>query len=506
MASPKRSWPPDRAADGETAAAFEAAVAVVRASVARSGEVLSSAKEDLSDHQRWLKAQAAAVESDRERLAKWLQRQRERQEAHERREQTRARRSAKREAVIHAVRDRIAGALLAVRMGVLRSVGTVIGGLNAIDATAASGLRWIGLRLRNATLYTVATVRHAALSSASAIRGAVLFITSGLAAGAARAGTKIHVAAPAVSNAAARGYGLVAASTQKVSDTIGPRAQESFRWLSGRVGTLSRAAAETIAPVLSSAAALAPSLSGRMAAAGAVAGSHLRSAADGARSLLARPETSAEAGENALSLPHRIGRLDLSQMLIIAGALLLVSGALMLGGGFLLRGGKPAIAAASATEPIAWLFEHGNLALDERSVFTFATTPEGPRVTGFAIGGVNMSDQNLEAVTGVIKPDQEAKDIKLALRLIPSEELPGEGKMFEPGVPGAIPPQGQFALVVTFPENGGVAPDRVVSDLGGVMLRVRYEVAGTERSFIQYLSPSFLEQQLAEIAGEAKGS
>jgi hypothetical protein len=193
-------------------------------------------------------------------------------------------------------------------------------------------------------------------------------------------------------------------------------------------------------------------------------------------------------------------------MLIIAGALLLVSGALMLGGGFLLRGGKPAIAAASATEPIAWLFEHSNLALDERSVFTFATTPEGPRVTGFAIGGVNMSDQNLEAVTGVIKPDQEAKDIKLALRLIPSEEQPGEGKMFEPGVPGAIPPQGQFALVVAFPENGGVTPDRVVSALGGVILRVRYEVAGTERSFIQYLSPSFLEQQLAEIAGEAKGS
>jgi hypothetical protein len=243
-----------------------------------------------------------------------------------------------------------------------------------------------------------------------------------------------------------------------------------------------------------------------MAAAGAVAGLHLRSAADGARSLLARPETSAEAGENALSLPHRIGRLDLSQMLIIAGAILLVSGALMLGGGFLLRGGKPAIAAASATEPIAWLFEHGNLALDERSVFTFAATPEGPRVTGFAIGGVNMSEQNLEAVTGVIKPDNEAKDIKLALWLVPSEEQPGEIKTFEPGEPGAVPPQGQFALVVAFPENGGVPPDRVLSAIGGVMLRVRYEVAGTEKSFIQYLSPSFLEQQLAEIAGEAKGS
>jgi hypothetical protein len=178
----------------------------------------------------------------------------------------------------------------------------------------------------------------------------------------------------------------------------------------------------------------------------------------------------------------------------------------MLAGGFFLRGGKPAIAAASTAEPIAWLFEHGNLALDERSVFTFATTQEGRRVTGFAIGGVNMSEQNLEAVTGVIKPDNQAKDIKLALRLIPSEEQPGEIKTFEPGTPGGVQPQGQFALVFAFPEEGGVPPDRVLAAFGGVMLRVRYEVAGTERSFIQYLSPSFLEQQLAEIAGEAKGS
>ncbi len=524
MASPKRSWPPDRDVDGETAAAFEAAVAVVKASVARSGEVLSSAKEDLSDHQRWLKAQAAAVESDRERLAKWLQRQRERQEAHERRERARARRKARRQAVIHGVRDRIAGALFAVRMGVFRSVATIAGGLNAIDAGAANGLRWIGLRLRNATLYVVATLRHATLSSGRAMRGAVLFVSSGLAAGTARAGTeiqragtkiqragtKIQVAAPAVGNAVARGYGVVAASTQRISDTIGPRAQESLRWLSDRTGSLSRAATETITPVLSSAAAralaLAPALSARIAHAGAVAGAHLRNAADGAKSLLARPETSADRGENAVSLPHRIGRLDLSQMLIIAGTLLLVSGALMLAGGFFLRGGKPAIAAASAAEPIAWLFEHGNLALDERSVFTFATTQEGRRVTGFAIGGVNMSEQNLEAVTGVIKPDNQAKDIKLALRLIPSEEQPGEIKTFESGMPGAIPPQGQFALVFAFPEEGGVPPDRVLAAFGGVMLRVRYEVGGTERSFIQYLSPSFLEQQLAEIAGEAKGS
>ena len=65
MASPKRAWPPDRDSDGETAAAFEAAVAVVKASVARSGEVLSTAKEDLAQaqaQQQTLEAQKAALE------------------------------------------------------------------------------------------------------------------------------------------------------------------------------------------------------------------------------------------------------------------------------------------------------------------------------------------------------------------------------------------------------------------------------------------------------------
>lgn len=510
MASPKRAWPPDRDSDGETAAAFEAAVAVVKASVARSGEVLSSAKEDLSDHQRWLKAQAAAVESDRERLSKWLQRQRERQEVLERRERARERRRARRQAAIDAVKDRIARAFFTVRMGITRSVATVAGGLNAIVSATASGLGWIGGGLYRAASLTAATLQQAAASSARAIRGAVLFVSSGLAAVAAQAGAKVQVAAPALGNVAARGLSFVAASKQKVSDAIGPRGQESLRRLSERIQGVGRAAAATMAPVLSHAAArahtLAPALSARIAAGAAVAGSHWRGAAQGARSLLARPEISPGAAENALSLRHRIGRLDLSQMLIIAGALLLVSGALMLGGGLLLRGGKPLVATASTAEPIAWLFEHGNLALDERSVFTFTTTQDGPRITGFAIGGVNMSEQELEAVVSVIKPDHQAKDIQLAMRVIPSDDQAGETKTFERGLPGTIPPQAQFALLFTFPEDGGIAPDQVLPAFGGVMLKVRYDVAGVEKSFIQYLTPSFLEQQLGEIAGEAKGS
>src|SRR4030042_3490985 len=115
MVSPmreKRTWPPqDKESDGETVAAVEAAVAVVKETVVRSGEVLVSAKEDLSNHQRWLKVQTAAVEADRERHARWLQRQRERQEAIERREKRRARRQARRQAAVRGLKDAAAAAV-----------------------------------------------------------------------------------------------------------------------------------------------------------------------------------------------------------------------------------------------------------------------------------------------------------------------------------------------------------------------------------------------------------
>ncbi|HAN62305.1 MAG TPA: hypothetical protein DCQ79_00260, partial [Rhizobiales bacterium] len=105
MVSPmreKRAWPPrDKDADGgESVAAFEATVAEVKQTVVRSGEVLFSAKEDLNDHQRWLEVQNAAVEADRARHDRWLQRQRERQEAIERREQAKRRRQAMRQRAV----------------------------------------------------------------------------------------------------------------------------------------------------------------------------------------------------------------------------------------------------------------------------------------------------------------------------------------------------------------------------------------------------------------------
>jgi hypothetical protein len=202
-------------------------------------------------------------------------------------------------------------------------------------------------------------------------------------------------------------------------------------------------------------------------------------------------------------------------MLIIAGALLLVCGGLMLGGGLILRASTPSqIAAASASEPIAWLFQHKGLPIEERSVFAIAVTPEGVRIKGFSIGAVNMSDdQSLGSVRGVIKPDLQGHDLTLAVTV----ERPGDDAAgahpSEAEAAGAqpdelIPPQAPFKLVFPFPAaaNGGMTPHDVLAAYGGLMLKVHYEVAGKQKSFIYYLPPSLLEEQLDEILAEAKGS
>src|SRR6188474_1606187 len=176
MGSPmreKRAWPPQDKEDRAETIAFEQTVAVVKETVARSGQVLSSAKEDLSDHQRWLQHQAAAIEADRARHDRWLQRQRERQEAFDRKEQAKLRRRQMRQRAIQAVKDAISGVALSISSAVLLGVGKIVGGLNYIDTLAANGIKWVGRQIRDSALYVARQVRGAGLSVATlVVRGA----------------------------------------------------------------------------------------------------------------------------------------------------------------------------------------------------------------------------------------------------------------------------------------------------------------------------------------------
>jgi len=524
MVSPmreKRVWPPqDKDSDGETVAAFEAAVAVVKETVVRSGEVLVSAKEELNDHQRWLKVQTAAVQADRQRHDRWLQRQRDRQEALKRREQKRARRRLMRQAAARSVRDGVSVAVLAVRSVLWLLVAKIISGLNYIDGLTASGAASVAFRLRDLVLDVAGAVWRGLLLTGRTARSLSRSIWILLSAGFSRIAAKLHVLAPRVGNFLSICIGGLAARAHDVSRSIGRGFAAGFSWLSAKADALTRSAGEALAPafafISAKAYALAPSLSERITKAGLVAGHTARGGVARARGLLAAAKAPRVDAENAVSLPQRVGRIDLSQMLIIAGALLLVCGGLMLGGGLILRTSTPSspLAAASPSEPIAWLFEHKNFPIDERSVFDFAVTPEGVRIKGFSIGAVNMSDEPLGSLGGVIKPDLHGQELKLAVIVgRPGDDAAGVQPSEAEGASAlsdeSIPPQAPFKLVFLFPaaaNTGGMTPEEVLTVSGGLTLKVHYEVAGKQRSFIQYLPPLLLEDQLSEIQAEAKGS
>jgi hypothetical protein len=553
MVSPmreKRAWPPrEKDADAEAVAAFEATVAVVKETVVRSGEVLVSAKEDLNDHKRWLKVQTAAVEADRERHDRWLHRQRARQEALERREHKRARRRHMRQAAMQSITSAVSAAVQSITRAVSAAAQSIMGalsaavfamrsalgflaaktnaGLNTIDALAASGLRYVGARLRGLGLYVAdavwrallfagRTARSLALSAGALLVAALSSLGGLLAAGASRISAKIHDLAPSVGNFLSVSFGGIAARGHDASRSIGRRLGEGFAWLGAKASLSAHSAGEALAPALSHVAArahtLAPALSASIAKAGHAAGHYAKEGALRAQSFLPSPKAPRVDGENAVSLPQRVGGFELSQMLIIAGALLLVCGGLMLGGGLILRAGTPSsIVTASPSEPIAWLFEHKTLPIDERSVFAFAATPDGVRIKGFAIGGVNMSEQPVGSLGGIVKPDLQAHDLKLTLSVETpgehaSEAQPSEAEAAGALADGAVPSQAPFKLVFLFPAaTGGMTPHDVLAAYGGLMLKLHYEAEGKQKSFIQYLPASLLQEQLDEIVAEAKG-
>jgi hypothetical protein len=125
---------------------------------------------------------------------------------------------------------------------------------------------------------------------------------------------------------------------------------------------------------------------------------------------------------------------------------------------------------------------------------------------------VNLSEETVGALGGVIKPDGHDQDLDLALSVeTPEGNADGasSAQLMAGLSEGAIPPQAPFRLVYLFPSDGadgGLTSQQVLSSYGGVLLKVRYEMEGKQRSFIQYLPASLLEAQLAEILASAKGS
>ena len=521
MVSPmreKRAWPPlERDSDGETVAAFEAAVAVVKETVVRSGEVLVSAKEDLSDHQRWLKAQTAAVQADRERHERWLLRQRERQEALKRRDEKRAKRRALRQAFIRSIAEAILGAINSVRSAALGLVAKIVGALNALDDLVIGAMRSVGHALRSGALAVTGAIRDSLSLAGKTARNVSGAAGSAVLTAGGAASVRLRTRAPALVNFLAVLFGGLATRSRDVSRALAPGLGQFFALAKAKIAAVINTAGEALGPVsravVEKAYAVAPAFWAAAGRATVSAGELARQAKARLQASLPLSRVARAEAENALSWHNRARGFELSQMLVIAGTILLVCGALMLGGGLILRAKTPPalIAESSPSEPIAWLFEQKDFPLDERSIFDFSVTPEGVRIKGFSIGAVNMSDAPISSLDGVIKPDRHSEELRLSLVV----ERPGEGGEAAQAAPpvfipaDSIPAQAPFKLLFPFPGaegTSGMTPDDARKESSGILLKIHYVIDGKQRSFIHYLPLALLEEQLAEIQAAASGS
>jgi hypothetical protein len=215
MASPmreRRAWSTrQRDAESKETAAFEATVAVAKDTVARSGAILSSAKEDLTDHQRWLRAQSLAVQADRARHERWLQRQRDYRLAVARRERTRRRRQYMRQRAVQAIQRAIWASVLFIRSLFLLLVAKTVSALNFVARSIAQAVVWLGARLRDIALYLAGLIVAGARWTAGKLRAFALWIGRGAAAGFDWSSASIRAGTKASGRALARGASAFAA-------------------------------------------------------------------------------------------------------------------------------------------------------------------------------------------------------------------------------------------------------------------------------------------------------
>ncbi len=236
MASPmrkKRAWSTrENDAESQETAAFEATVAAAQDTAAKSGAFLSTAKSDLTDHQRWLQAQSAAVERDRARHERWLQRQREHRLALARKDRARRRRQLMRQRAFRAMQAAAVASLLFVRSLILLAFAKTVAGLKSIGALIARGAtsvarlvaasaQWTAALIARGAAYLARLIAAGARWTGAKLRALALWIGRTLSAGLAWSGAKAQVGARAGGSALAAGSSLVADKAGVLSRSAG---------------------------------------------------------------------------------------------------------------------------------------------------------------------------------------------------------------------------------------------------------------------------------------------
>ena len=121
-------------------------------------------------------------------------------------------------------------------------------------------------------------------------------------------------------------------------------------------------------------------------------------------------------------------------------------------------------AKATSQSPVAWN-------LDDRDVQLPVTSP-----WGFSITGTNVSDEAMEQVQAVLKPDSTQREVPLALSV--NGDRVGDGSL--------IPADARFSLL-------SATPDELASgQIGGAILTFRYVQAGQRKTSILYLTPAMV--------------
>ena len=206
--------------------------------------------------------------------------------------------------------------------------------------------------------------------------------------------------------------------------------------------------------------------------------------------------------------------LDVSHMMIVAGAILLVCGGLLIGGGLLMRASSGSVIAAEVPDEtfskVSWLFDQPDVPLSERAVFTLSGTPRTFLINGLSIGGVNNSEEPLTGLQAVLRSDVRRPDLRLEVMpgLRSDDGVAAEGT---PVSATTVEPGEAFRLVFPFPpeargEEDGISAEDFFESYGGLLLTLRYKADGVEKSVIQYLAPDMLKAQLDEVSAQAGDS
>ena len=256
MGSPtrkRRAWTTlDDDLDAQESAALDASLAAAKDRTAESGALLSSAKEDLTDHQRWLQAQSDAVQRDRERHERWLRRQRDLRLASTKKERIRRHRRVVRQRALQAIQQTLVDLYAFFWSWIVFGFRKIARGARLIARAIAKGADFVWRAIVRAVSSVSGWV--GSLIAAVVARTAQAFAAVGrvLSQAALWIGSKIGIAARDASNSVASGAAWSGAKAKASAQAGGQVLSAGSLVFASEAGNLSRKAGSAIGSGLSS--------------------------------------------------------------------------------------------------------------------------------------------------------------------------------------------------------------------------------------------------------------